>query len=387
MFYDHWSGRAKIKDGLSPEELAQVDRDLTGMAERNMARNSGLGQLDQLAMDMTKPVQQPRPVSVAAAGAMKPQQLEAIQSRRQQGVQFDQQLEAREREGERRFEQMTDLERMRSAERQRREQAGVAAQKPVLVNTVDANGNPVQRFVMPDVGGKDIAQQKKPPEAPRTETFRGVIGSASGQFPGQPVDRVVDDKGELLYELPLHQKPEKAGGGEEEKYVTVKHIAQEGPFKGQLVQETIPESQARSRQFLQQQPGGGTGSGGGAGGSGMKPGERIDELRKDMLLLDEQYKGNRFDTIIDKDGYGTKVPTTDPAKKQRAESASEKYAAKYREIQGIMQPGYAVTSEQMGIVPAPGAYPRTPSPLAGTPAPAAPGGQIVRYTNTGEILR
>ena len=385
MFYDHWSGRAKIKDGLSPEELAQVDRDLTGMAERNMARNSGLGQLDQLAMDMTKPVQQPRPVSVAAAGAMKPQQLEAIQSRRQQGVQFDQQLEAREREGERRFEQMTDLERMRSAERQRREQAGVAAQKPVLVNTVDANGNPVQRFVMPDVGGKDIAQQKKPPEAPRTETFRGVIGSASGQFPGQPVDRVVDDKGELLYELPLHQKPEKAGGGEEKIpgrnwYTNLSTNKQE-----YLTDTSAAELADKGLLGPAQKSSGETGSG---GGSGMKPGERIDELRKDMLLLDQQYKGNRFDTIIDEDGYETKVPTTDPAKKQRAEWASEKYAAKYREIQGIMQPGYAVTSEQMGIVPAPGVYPRT-SPQGGPAAstPAAPGGQRVRYTNTGEILR
>lgn len=120
--YDHWSGRAEVKDGLSPEELAQVDRDLTAMAERDMGRNSGLGQLDQLALDMTKPVQQARPVSVAAAAAMSPQQLEAIQSRRQQGVQFDQQLAAREREGERRFEQMTDLDRLRSAERGRRDQ-------------------------------------------------------------------------------------------------------------------------------------------------------------------------------------------------------------------------------------------------------------------------
>src|SRR3990167_1753713 len=132
MQVNHWFyGGVNAPDDLNETDLAQLDDDLSRRAGAEMKLRAQFEGVDRLAMDMIEPSRKPRPVPVMAAAAMSAPQLANIQDRRQQEYQFGEQLQARKDEQAQGFKQQTQLEQMRSAQRQRVAQASAASKLEV----------------------------------------------------------------------------------------------------------------------------------------------------------------------------------------------------------------------------------------------------------------
>ena len=366
QFNHSYYGGVSLPDDVTEQELAQIDGELTQKATRDMALRAGVDKLDQLAMGAIRPPQQARPVSVHAAAAMSPQQLSATQDRRQQGVQFQQQLDAREQEMGRRegIERqrtgaMTELQQMRQDAQERQfQQQQTASDKRFQQETKREDFRYNQ-------------EQEAQAAADAAKIERGTPWQYKG---GQYVSQW---DGEKWAPKTIQEPPPPQVTPKEPQYREVTYVPTEGPNAGREVKEMV---EVKPGTQYPQAP-----AGGGSGGSGGKSPEVVaSEMEKyrNQLMANSDSKLDKIDEELDAIGFiigNLNAPeNTQPAYRRRQLLIIKDEETKYRD--GVLNATYPELNQEFLAQ-------RQQAEQGGAQALPDPAGDVITYNEQGDLVK